>query len=296
MSDELQGFTSLMATADGDDLADHFLECGKVGRYLTLVDESRFVISDDFQDGNGLAKVTAAAASVFSRDTLVAQAALLPLGFAASRIGDQRRERFEALFDLIERSAFSEEVRSNAGAILRTSFREARIRALEAELGGTISPARQRYRSFLDIIRSLIEKKISVAGFREEFLSFTKTVAGRLDFGIYSFCLDRIFANDRIPLNAKGALVAEILLFPPVIRRELITNLLSQSAADRELSNFVRSVVEQELDNETVVEIYLLVTLKTSRLSVGDFEDMLRADPDAALTTLGAEASPAGLA
>ncbi|MEQ8664686.1 MAG: hypothetical protein RIC16_03095 [Rhodospirillales bacterium] len=295
MNEDLQGFVALSA-ADGNDLADHFLECGKVGRYLTLADESRFVITDDFRNAHGLMKITAAAASVFSRDALVAQAALLPLGLEASRIDDRRRERFEALFDLIERSAFSEEVRSNANSILRTSFREARIRALEAELGGTISPARQRYRSFLDIIRALIDRKMSISGFREEFLSFTRAVAGRLDFGIYSFCLDRIFANDRIPLNAKGALVAEILLFPPMIRRELITNLLSQSARDRELSNFVRSVIEQELDNETVVEIYLLVTLKTSRLSVGDFEDMLRADPDAALTTLGAEASPAGLA
>lgn len=280
----------------GSDLADHFLECGKVGRYLTIADESRFVITDDFGSNRALTNISAAAASVFSRDPLVAQAALLPLGFEASRIGGRDRERYEALFDLIEQAAFSDEVRTNAGSMLRASFRDARIRALEAELGGTISPARQRYRAFLDTICQLMEKKISVSGFRDEFLAFTKAVAGRLDFGIYSFCLDRVFMSEHVPLNAKGALVAELLLFPSLIRRELITNLLSQSAQDRELTDFVRTLIEQELDSETVVEIYLLVTLKTSRLSVGAFEDMLRTDPDAALTTLGAEASPSGLA
>jgi len=280
----------------GHDLADHFLECGKVGRYLTIADESRFVITDDFGAGRTLSKVSSAAASVFSRDPLVAQAALLPLGFEASRITGRDRDRYEALFDLIEQSAFSDEVRTNASSMLRTSFREARIRALEAELGGMISPARQRYRTFLEVIRQLVAKKISVSGFRDEFLAFTKAVAGRLDFGIYSFCIDRIFMSEQVPLNAKGALVAELLLFPPLIRRELITNILSQSGQDRELAEFVRTLIEQELENEAVVEIYLLVTLKTSRLSVGAFEDMLRSDPDAALTTLGAEASPSGLA
>lgn len=296
MSIDIDAFSSPLSGAADGDLADHFLECGKVGRYLTLADESRFIITDDFARDRGLTKVSAAAASVFSRDALVAQAALLPLGYQASRFTGRQRERYEALFDLIEQSAFSEEVRSNASAMIRTSFREARIKGLEAELGGTISPARQRYRVFLDTIRALIDRKISVSGFREEFLAFTKAVAGRLDFGIYSFCLDRIFANAKIPLNAKGAVVAELLMFPPMIRRELITNLLSQSGEDRELSMFVRSLIEQELDNEAVVEIYLLVTLKTSQLSVGVFEDMFRSDPDAALTTLGAEASPAGLA
>lgn len=280
----------------GPELSDHFLECGKVGRYLTLADESRFIITDDFGNDQRLSKVSAAAASVFSRDPLVAQAALLPLGFEANRMTGRKRERFEALFDLIEQAAFSDEVRINAQSMLRASFREARIRALEAELGGMISPARQRYRAFLDIIRALVQKKISVSGFRDEFLAFTKAVAGQLDFGIYSFCLDRIFQSTQVPLNAKGALVAELLLFPPLIRRELLTNILSQDAPDRELADFVRTLIEQELDNETVVEIYLLVTLKTSRLSVGAFEDMFRNDPDAALTTLGAEASPSGLA
>ncbi len=277
-------------------LATHFLECGKVGRYLTITDESRFVISDDFRPAHVPGRVAAAAAAVFSRDSLVAQAALIPLGQRASILMGRRRDAYEELFDLIEQSALSPEVRHSAQSMLRTRFRESRIRALEAELGDTISPARQRYRSFLEIIRTLMEKKISVSAFRDEFLAFTKAVAGRLDFGIYSFCLDRIFMNERIPINAKGALVAEILLFPALIRRELLTNLLSSAGQTRELVDFVRSLIEQELDSEAVVEIYLLVTLKSSRLSVVDFEDLFRTDPDTALTTLGAEASPAGLA
>jgi len=280
----------------GEDLASHFLECGKVGRYLTVADESRFVISDDFRAEFAPNRVTAAAASVFSRDALVARAALIPLGQRASRLTGHRRDAYEELFGLIEQSALAPEVRDSAQSMLRTSFRESRIRALEAELGDTMSPARQRYRTFLGTIRSLMDKKISVSGFRDEFLAFTKAVAGRLDFGIYSFCLDRIFMNGRIPINAKGALVAEILLFPPLIRRELLTDLLSKSDQDRELIDFVRSLVEQELESEAVVEIYLLVTLKSSQMSVNDFEDLFRTDPDAALTTLGAEASPAGLA
>ena len=32
------------------DLADHFLWCSKLGRYLTVSDGSRFVITDDFRD------------------------------------------------------------------------------------------------------------------------------------------------------------------------------------------------------------------------------------------------------
>ena len=33
------------------DLADHFTACSRLGRYLTVIDGSRFVISDDFREG-----------------------------------------------------------------------------------------------------------------------------------------------------------------------------------------------------------------------------------------------------
>ncbi len=269
------------------DLAEHFLDCGKIGRYLTLVDESRFIVTDDFGTGINLPSVATATASVFSRDTLVARAALVPLGFRANRMGHNIRERYEELFTLIEKTAFSAEVRSNAEDVLRSGFQEARIRDLERELGGMTSPARQRYRAFLEIVRDLMARKISVAGFREEFLEFTRAVAGKLDFGIFSFCLDRIFMNPQIPMNAKGALVAEVMLFPALIRRELLTNILSGPGQEPEFIQFVRSLLERELENEAVVEIYLLVTLKTSRMSFGDVEDLFLKDKSSALDSLG---------
>ncbi len=272
------------------DLANHFLECGKIGRYLTVADESRFVVTDDFGAGAKMAPVATAAASVFSRDSLVAQAALIPLGLRASRTEKRKTERFEELFTLIEKTAFSQEVRDSAEQVLKAGFREARIRDLERELGGTISPARVRYRSFLDVIRQLMEKRISAEGFRDEFLEFTRAVAGKLDFGIYSFCLDRIFTNSEIPMNAKGALVAEILLFPTLIRRELLTNILSQPKQDRRFVDFVRGVIEREMENDTVVEIYLLVTLKSSRLSLREVEDMFLDPAYSAPDRAGADA------
>ena len=268
------------------DLAEHFLECGKVGRYLTLIDESRFIVTDDFGQSINLPSIATATASVFSRDTLVARAALVPLGLRAALNDDQTRERYEELFSLIEKTAFSAEVRSNAEDVLRSGFHEARIRDLERELGGMTSPARQRYRIFLGIVRDLMERKISVEGFREEFLEFTRAVAGKLDFGIFSFCLDRIFMNQQIPMNAKGALVAEVMLFPALIRRELLTNILSGPGQEPEFIQFVRNLIEQELASESVVEIYLLVTLKSSRMSLGDVEDLFLNDKSSTLDSL----------
>ena len=267
------------------DLAAHFLECGRIGRYLTVADESRFVVSDDFQQKIKVGSIATAAASVFSRDALVAQAALVPLGLNASSHANiqnpRTMQRYEELFSLIESTAFSSEVRDSAEAIVRAGFTEARIREIERELGSRMSPARERYWEFLEIVRSLMEKKISVAGFREEFLEFTQAVAGKLDFGIFSFCLDRIFINPLIPINAKGSLIAEILLFPDLIRREIIINVLCHPESNLELTDFVRSLIEQELDNNIVVQIYLLVTLKTSRLSIRDVENMFLKNPAA---------------
>lgn len=256
------------------DLADHFLECAKVGRYLTLADESRFVITDDFREGLEVRPVVAAAATMFSKDILVAQAALVPLGLIADRGNVREKRRFEELFDLIEKQAFAQEVRDSAHALVESAFREARVRQLEAELGSKISPARRRYRAFLEVVRQLIENKISPSAFRDEFLAFTYAVAGKLDFGIYSFCLDRIFGNPAIPLQAKAYLIAEMLGLPPLIRRELIANVLSASSGRRELVELARKIIERELPNEVVIEIYLLVTLKSSRLSVKQVQDI----------------------
>lgn len=257
------------------DLAEHFMECGKLGRYLTVYDESRFVITDDFGERHQVEPVAAAMASVCSKDVLVAQAALVPLGRKADRSDSRNKQRFEELFHLIEQQAFAPEVKEAAHLMVESGFRLSRIKAIEAELGGKITPARKRYLSFLVIVRQLTEGKVSANTFRDEFLDFTYSVAGKLDFGIYSFCLDRIFGNLRIPVASKRLLVDEIVKYPPLIRRELLTNILVTNAQQTELGDYVRASIRGELDENVTMEIYLLEQLKLSRLSVNQIEDML---------------------
>ena len=48
--------------------------------------------------------------------------------------------------------------------------------------------------------------------------------AGKLDFGIYSFCLDRMFGSPRITMKVKKLLILDILQYPTTIRRELLIN------------------------------------------------------------------------
>ncbi len=76
------------------DLADHFIACSKVGRHLTVFDESRFIITDDFKKNRYINRTAASVASIFSRDPLVAEAALLPLGKAAADPA-RNRESYE---------------------------------------------------------------------------------------------------------------------------------------------------------------------------------------------------------
>ncbi len=265
-------------TRDGQglpDIADHFMACARLGRYLTTFDESRFIITDDFAPTRHPGRVAAAAGAVFSRDPLVAQAAIVPLGRAALAMPNRDKARFEELFSLIEEQALAGEVRLAARSILESGFREARIRVIAAELGGKISPARIRYRSFLDVVMGVIGGHVSADAFRDEFLAFTHDVAGKLDFGIYSFCLDRIFINPKIDLKAKGYLVAEIIHYPPLIRREMITNLLTAPGQAPALVEFTRQIIKRELDDMVATEIYLLEALKSSKLSAGEIEGML---------------------
>ncbi len=257
------------------DLADHFVACSKLGRYLTVFDESRFVITDDFSEDVTVDKTAAAVASIFSNDPLVAEAALLPLGKAAMNKQMGSRDHYEELFSLIEQQALNTSIKESAQSLLDSGFREARIRELEASLGDKLSPARARYRAFLEIVRHLIEQKITPQLFRDEFLDFTYAVAGRLDFGIYSFCLDRIFSNEQIPMKAKGFLVSELLGFPPTIRRELLTNLLTMPGLNQRLGDFVRDAIIEKLGDVAATEIELLAALKTSQMSMDDINDML---------------------
>jgi len=257
------------------DLADHFIACSSLGRYLTVFDESRFVITDDFMAEGSVDRTAAAVASIFSNDPLVAEAALLPLSKAAQKKTNGKREHYEELFSLIEKQTLNASVKVSAQSLLDSDFREVRIREIEGTLGDKLSPARSRYRAFLRIFRHLIEHKITPQLFRDEFLDFTYAVAGRLDFGIYSFCLDRIFDNNEIPMRAKGFLISELLSFPTTIRRELLTNILTLQGGNKRLTDFVREVIIEKLGKIVATEIELLVALKTSQMSMNDINNMI---------------------
>lgn len=257
------------------DLADHFLSCAKLGRYLTTFDDSRYVITDDFRRAKNLHPIVAATAAIFSKDPLVAQTAIMPLSKIAKTSDVEDRDKLGELFALIEDQALSSDARQYAHSILESGFREARIQALESELGSRMSPARQRYREFLEVVRALSEMKISTKAFRDEFVDFTYSVAGKLDFGIYSFCIDRIFGHDRIAEKAKNLLVDEMLKFPPLIRRELLTNVLSTAATPLEVANYIRHAINTTLGIETATEIFLLEGLKTRRITAEELENRI---------------------
>jgi hypothetical protein len=264
------------AIYSGPDLADHFLTCSKLGRYLTVEDGSRFVITDDFRSSPVIFSASAIAA-IYSKDFLVAQAALLPLSGSVDKMTVRARDKFERLFGLIEEQALANPVKNSARAIRQSNFREAEIRALEAELGDKLSPARIRYRQFLDIIKKLMDKKLNASPFLDEFRSFTSDVAGRLDFGIYSFCLDRLMGSLQVPKKVKKLLVLEILKYPPVIRRELLTNILAFPGQDQELIDFIKYMIQNDLGKTTAIEIELLEAFKLQRLTVSEIEGSLAA-------------------
>ena len=251
------------------DLADHFLVCSKLGRYLTVADGSRFIITDDFREFP-VQPEAAVMASLYSKDLLVAQTALLPLGAAVFKMSNYRREKFERLFQLIEEQALSSIVRNSAREVLSADFRNSEIQALEEQLGEKMSPARIRYRDFLEVVKLLMVKNVSTESFLDEFRDFTNVVAGKLDFGIYSFCLDRLFGSPRITLEVKKLLVIEILQFPPIIRRELLTNILALRGQAQELTEFVKQMVSAELGQNAAIEIELLEAFKLRRLSMDD--------------------------
>ena len=272
-------FSGAPAGASGGgrpDLADHFLMCSRLGRYLTVADGSRFVITDDFREFP-VQPEAAAMASLYSKDLLVAQAALLPLGGAVHKMSSARRDKYERLFHLIEEQALSDVVRNSARDVLKAGFRNAEIRALEAELGDKLSPARIRYRAFLEVVKQLMDRNVTAGPFLDEFRDFTRVVAGKLDFGIYSFCLDRMFGSPRITMKVKKLLVLEILQYPPIIRRELLTNILALRGHARELTEFVKYMVATELGKNAAIEIELLEAFKLRRLSLEDIETSLRA-------------------
>ena len=102
-------------------LADHFLTCSKLGRYLTVEDNSRFMITDDFRV-KSFFPAAAAVADIYSKDLLVAQAALLPLSAGIQSMDSAHREKYERLCSLIEEEALGIEVKISAGALLGAQF------------------------------------------------------------------------------------------------------------------------------------------------------------------------------
>lgn len=244
------------------DLAAHFMECGSLNTNLTLAKGERMVITDDLLNGTVVDFAALSMAAIVARDGMVARAALLPLGLAANKVDPRHRAKYERLFALIEETAFDDGTREGAEALIAANFRETQIRELANELGGTVGPARQRYRDFLDVVKKLTAKRVSEALFLDEFMDFTRTVAGKLDFGIYSLCVDRLFTSERIPIMVKVSLLKEILKYPPLVRKELVTNLLSSPAAEPELIRFARGELAGALSRDQMTEIFLFTTLK----------------------------------
>ncbi|RAU21937.1 hypothetical protein CU669_10760 [Paramagnetospirillum kuznetsovii] len=246
------------------DLAAHFMECGALNTNLSLAPGERLIITDDLLDGTVADFAAVSMAAIVARDGQVARAAIIPLSVAASKVKPGDRQKYERLFQLIEETAFDESVRESAEALIAANFRDSQIRELAAELGGTIGPARARYRTFLDVIKLLIDKKISEGGFLDEFLEFTRAVAGKLDFGIYSMCVDRMFVSENIPIMVKASLLGEIIKYPPLVRKELVTNLLSSPKAPRELVTHARNQLAAEMTRAQMTEIVLFTMLKQS--------------------------------
>ena len=258
----------------GGNLADHFLTCAKLGRYLTVASGSRFIITDDLREENFMPDA-AAMAAIYSRDGLVAEAALLPLSQTIPIMDVAQRDKYERLFHLIGEQTLAGDVRNAAQSLIASRFRAAEIRDLEAELGNKLNPARLRYRDFLVVVRKLMVREISERSFMDEFKGFTQEVAGRLDFGIYSFCIDSIYSSQKIPITVKKLLALEFLNFPPLIRRELISNILAEPGQTGNMADFVSAMIDRYLALETVIEIKLLKDLKLHRFSMEEISALV---------------------
>ena len=76
-------------------------------------------------------------------------------------------------------------------------------------------PTGSHFHTYLNPQRAIDEEASKVTGIKDEdlvdkplfidkvdeFLDFTRQVAGKLDFGIYAMCVDRLFASDRISIQ-----------------------------------------------------------------------------------------------
>ena len=76
-------------------------------------------------------------------------------------------------------------------------------------------------------------------------------------------------------MKVKKLLVLEIIKYPAIIRRELLTNVLAYPGQSRELLEFVRYMIASELGKNATIEIELLEAFKLRRLSLEDIEGSL---------------------
>ena len=108
------------------------------------------------------------------------------------------RDKYEQLFNLIVEQSLS--MTCGAPRIDRFPLPGGRDPCIGIRIGRQLSPARIRYRQFLTVVKQLMDRNISERAFIDEFKGW-QDVAGRLDFGIYGFCLDSLFRNSGTDLG-----------------------------------------------------------------------------------------------
>ena len=87
-----------------------------------------------------------------------------------------------------------------------------------------------------------------------------------ISFSSYSFGIDSV----------KKLLITEILVFPSLIRRELVSNVLSYPGLTQNLRQFVDTIMDQQLDPAVVIEVGLLKDLKLRRFSMDSISDLAK--------------------
>ena len=73
-----------------------------------------------------------------------------------------------------------------------------------------------------------------------------------------------------MPAEIKKLLTLEILRYPSLIRRELLSNVLAYPDQLPEIINFIKNMVARELGERAAIEINLLEGLKLNRFSMAE--------------------------
>jgi hypothetical protein len=78
-----------------------------------------------------------------------------------------------------------------------------------------------------------------------------------------------------IPLQVKKMVTVEIMRFPPLIRRELLSNALANGGVDRPTKDFIRHAISMHLPKGQLLEIELLEAVKERRITAQEIENTL---------------------